>query len=244
MLKRGMGLLTVICLAVGFASAQSLSLNEALEQIQPLVAELAALRAVKAMQLSPEQARKLLEISKKAQSVWSEYRERMREVLREQVEAFTAFRAEDLLNVGFTPETERKTAAANLKGKNLTKWLSDSLAPLVEEAASVLTDDQRSIAEQMHAANLGVVLRVRLLPISKQSNRIFDPAVKIREELAEIHRAEYGEITPLGRFLLNPALVSVLERQLGLPASPIQPLLDSEFIELERTVKTLRTDIN
>ncbi len=244
MLKRGMGISIVICFVIGFASAQPLSLDEALEQIQPLVAELVALRAVKAMQLSPEQAHKLLEISKKAQAVWSEYRGRMREVLREQVEAFTAFRAEDLLNVGFTPETERKTAVANLKGKNLTKWLSDSLAPLAEEAASLLTDEQRSIAEQMHSANLGTVLKARLLLASKRMNSNSDLVAEIRRELAEIRRAEYGEITPLGRFLLNPALISVLERQLGLPASPIQPLLDSEFIELERTVKTLKADIN
>lgn len=244
MLKRGMGVSIVICLAIGFASVQSLSPSEALEQVQPLVAELAALRAVKEMQLSPEQAQKLLEISRKAQAVWSEYRERMREVLREQVEAFAAFRAEDLLNVGFTSETERKTAVANLRGKNLTKWLSDSLAPLAEEASNLLTDEQRSIAEQMHSTSLGTVLKVRLLPVSKRANSNSDLVAEIRRELAKIYRAEYGEITSLGRFLLNSALVSVLERQLGHPTSPIQPLLDSEFLELERTVKTLRTDIN
>ncbi|MEM2696013.1 MAG: hypothetical protein QXU09_03660, partial [Thermoproteota archaeon] len=121
MLKRGLSVLVVIFFSVAFSSAQSLSFEEAIEQIQPLVAELAALRAVSAMNLSPQQAQKLLEISKRAQAIWSEYREQMREVLREQVEAFTAFRAEDLLNVGFTPETERRTAVANLKGKNLTK---------------------------------------------------------------------------------------------------------------------------
>lgn len=244
MLKRSLSVLVVIFFSVAFSSAQSLSFEEAIEQIQPLVAELAALRAVSAMNLSPQQAQKLLEISKRAQAIWSEYREQMREVLREQVEAFTAFRAEDLLNVGFTPETERRTAVANLKGKNLTKWLADSLAPLVDEASRVLTDEQRSIAEQLHSANLGTVLRARLSPVLNRGNRQLNPVAEIRKELAEIHRAEYGEITPLGRFLLNPALVSVLERQLGLPSSPIQPLVDREFVELERTVKTLRTDIN
>ncbi len=244
MLKRGLSVLIVTFFAFSFSPAQPVSFDEAIEQIQPLVAEIVALRAVNAMNLSPQQSQKLLEIAKQAQSIWSEYRERMREVLREQVEAFSAFRAEDLLNVGFTPETERRTAVANLKGKNLGKWLADSLAPLAEEAASILTDEQRIIAEQMHASKLENALRVRLSPAPKRQDRIFDPVVKIREELAAIVRAEYGEITPLGRFLLNPALVSVLERQLGLPASPIQPLVDREFLELERTVRTLRTDIN
>jgi len=244
MLKRGLGVLVVTIFAVGFSLAQPLSLDEAFERIQPLVAEIVALRAVNAMNLSPQQSQKLLDVAKRAQAVWSEYRERMREVLREQVEAFTAFRAEDLLNVGFTPETERRTSVANLKGKNLTKWLSDSLTPLAEEAASILTDEQRSIAEQMHSADLRFALRARLLPNLKRSNREPDPVAEIRKELAEILRAEYGEITPLGRFLLNPALVSVLERRLGLPASPVQPLFDREFLELERTVKTLRADIN
>jgi len=247
MLKRWLFAVMTLGVLVGVSVAQTLSRNEAIERIQPLIAEIAALRAVNAMQLSHEQARELLSIAKRTQAIWFEYRERMKEVLREQVEAFTAFKSEDLLNLGFTPETERRTAIASAKGKNLNKWLADSIAPLAEEAAKVLTEEQCSIAAQMHSANLGAVLRTRLSPSPlsrKQSDRIFDPVVKIREELAAIARAEYGEITPLGRFLLNPALVSVLERKLGLPPSSIQPLVDSEFVELERTVKTLRTDIN
>jgi hypothetical protein len=247
MLKRWLAAMTVLGFWVGVSFAQTLSRDEAIERIRPLLSEIAALRSVNAMQLSHEQARELLSLAKRAQTIWSEYRERMKEVLREQVEAFSAFKSEDLLNVGFTPETERRTAIASAKGKNLNKWLADSIAPIAEEAAKVLTEEQCSIAAQMHSADLGAVLRTRLSPSPfsrKQSDRIFDPVVKIREELASIHRAEYGEITPLGRFLLNPALVSVLERKLGLPPSPIQPLVDSEFVELERTVKTLRADIN
>jgi hypothetical protein len=247
MLRRWLAAVTVLWFLVGASIAQTLSREEAIERIRPLLSEIAALRAVNAMQLSQEQARELLSIAKRAQAIWSEYRERMKEVLREQVEAFSAFKSEDLLNVGFTPETERRTAVASAKGKNLSKWLADSIAPLAEEAEKILTEEQCSVAAQMHSAELGSVLRTRLSPSPlsrKQSDRIFDPVVKIREELAAIIRAEYGEITPLGRFLLNPALVSVLERKLGLPPSPIQPLVDSEFVELERTVKTLRADIN
>ncbi|MFZ8850991.1 MAG: hypothetical protein ACO2PL_02720, partial [Armatimonadota bacterium] len=84
----------------------------------------------------------------------SEYRERMKEVLREQVEAFSAFKSEDLLNVGFTPETERRTAVASAKGKNLSKWLADSIAPLAEEAEKILTEEQCSVAAQMHSAEI------------------------------------------------------------------------------------------
>jgi len=218
MLKRWLFAVMTLGVLVGVSVAQTLSRDEAIERIQPLIAEIAALRAVNAMQLSQEQARELLSIAKRTQAIWSEYRERMKEVLREQVEAFTAFKSEDLLNVGFTPETERRTAIASAKGKNLNKWLADSIALLAEEAAKVLTEEQCSIAAQMHSANLGAVLRTRLSPSPlsrKQSDRIFDPVVKIREELAAIHRAEYGEITPLGRFLLNPALVSVLDENLG-----------------------------
>ncbi|MGQ9462945.1 MAG: hypothetical protein ACUVTP_07920 [Candidatus Fervidibacter sp.] len=244
MFVRGLVTVFALWLSVGLAITQSLSREEALEQIQPLVAELSALRAVNAMNLSPEQARDLLAIAKQAQSIWSEYLQRMKEVLREQIEVFTVFYAEDLLNVGFTLETERKTALANLKEKNLKKWLSDSLSPLCDEAGKVLTEEQRSIAEQVSSTNLRSVLRTRLLPSRKQADRIFDPIAEIREELAAIYRAEYGEITPLGRFLLNPALVSALERKLGLPPSPIEPLVDKEFIGLEREVNVLRADIS
>lgn len=244
MLKRWLFPVTLLFILVGMSAPQNLSREEAIEQIQPILAELAALRAINSMQLSPEQAKELLSIARRSQTIWREYRERLREVLREQVEVFVIFKSEDLLNVGFTPETEQRTAIANLKGKNLNKWLADSIAPLVEEATKILTDEQRSIAEQMHSINLNSVLRPRLSPSSKGHGKIFDPVTKVREELASILRVEYGEILPLGRFLLNPALVSVLERRLGLPPSPVQPLFDSELIELERTVKNLRTDIN
>ncbi len=144
-----------------------------------------------------------------------------------------------MLNVGFTPETERCTAIASERGKKLTKWLADSLAPLAEEAAQILTDEQRAIAEQLHRAELATALRMRLHPVVKRPHLPSDPVAQIRAELAAILPAEYGEITPLGRFLLNPALVSVLE-----PPSSIPSLFDREFVELERTVRTLRTDIN
>ncbi len=235
---------TIVSLAVSSVFAQPLTREEALQQLQPLLAELVALRAVNAMRLSPEQAEKLLPIARRAQEIWADYREQMRAVLREQLDAFTRFRAEDVLNVGFTPETERCTAIASERGKKLTKWLADSLAPLTEEAAQILTDEQRAIAEQLHRAELATALRTRLRPVVKRPEPPSDPVAQIRAELAAILRAEYGEITPLGRFLLNPALFSVLEQRLGLPPSPIPPLFDREFVELERTVRTLRTDIN
>ncbi|MFZ8851563.1 hypothetical protein, partial [Fervidibacter sp.] len=218
MLRRWLAAVTVLWFLVVASIAQTLSREEVIERIRPLLSEIAALRAVNAMQLSQEQARELLPIAERAQAIWSEYRERIKEVLREQVEAFSAFKSEDLLNVGFTPETERRTAVASAKGKNLNKWLADSIAPLAEEAEKILTEEQCSVAAQMHSAELSSVLRTRLSPSPlsrKQFDRIFDPVVKICEELAAIIRAEYGEITPLGRFLLNPALVSVLERKLG-----------------------------
>lgn len=139
MLRRWLAAVTVLWFLVGASIAQTLSREEAIERIRPLLSEIAALRAVNAMQLSQEQARELLSIAKRAQAIWSEYRERMKEVLREQVEAFSAFKSEDLLNVGFTPETERRTAVASAKGKNLSKWLADSIAPLAEEAEKILT---------------------------------------------------------------------------------------------------------
>ncbi len=202
MLRRWLAAVTVLWFLVVASIAQTLSREEVIERIRPLLSEIAALRAVNAMQLSQEQARELLSIAKRAQAIWSEYRERMKEVLREQVEAFSAFKSEDLLNVGFTPETERRTAVASAKGKNLSKWLADSIAPLAEEAEKILTEEQCSVAAQMHSAELGAVLRTRLSPSPlsrKQSDRIFDTVVKIREELAAIIRAEYGNITPLGR---------------------------------------------
>jgi hypothetical protein len=87
MLRRWLAAVTVLWFLVGASIAQTLSREEAIERIRPLLSEIAALRAVNAMQLSQEQARELLPIAKRAQAIWSEYRERMKEVLREQVEA-------------------------------------------------------------------------------------------------------------------------------------------------------------
>ncbi len=243
-----MRLLTLVGLvslmALSFSPAQSLSREEALEQLQPLVAELVALRAVHAMQLSPEQTRQLLPIARRAQEIWVSYREQMRAVLREQAEAFSQFRSEDLLNVGFQQETERRTALASERGKKLSKWLSDALVPLTEEAAKILSEEQRSIAHQLHKTDFATLLRLRLRPGGRGSAPPTDPVAQVRSELSAILRAEYGEITPLGRFLLNPALVSVLEQRLGLLPSPTPLLTDREFLELEQTVRMLRTDIN
>lgn len=237
--------LMTLGLFAGSLSAQTLSREEALQQLQPVVAELVALRAVNAMQLSLEQMQKLLPIAKRAQTEWSNYQERFRVVLQEQLDAFTKFRTEDLHNVGFTPQTERCTAQANHKGKELMKQLSDAVAALTQEAEAVLTPEQKAIAEQLHAAQLSVALRPPIQPLHRPKQQpTDDPIAQIRKELAAIYRAEYGEITPLGRFLLNPALVSVLERRLGMTPSPIPPLMDAELMKLERTVKTLRTDIN
>jgi hypothetical protein len=166
MLRRWLAAVTVLWFLVGASIAQTLSREEVIERIRPLLSEIAALRAVNAMQLSQEQARELLSIAKRVQAIWSEYRERMKEVLREQVEAFSAFKSEDLLNVGFTPETERRTAVASAKGKNLNKWLADSIAPLAEEAEKILTEEQCSVAAQMHLAELSSALRTRLSPLS------------------------------------------------------------------------------
>lgn len=67
MLAQGSAVVFALWLSVGLAVAQSMSREEALKQIQPLVAELSALRAVNAMNLSPEQARDLLAIAKQGQ---------------------------------------------------------------------------------------------------------------------------------------------------------------------------------
>lgn len=236
----------LLLLPLGNLWAQTLSREEAFQQLQPVITELVALRAINAMQLSQEQMQKLLPIARQSQTVWSDYCERLRAILREQVEAFTAFRAEGLQNVGFTPQVERRTAIANRSGKELMKQFSDTIAGLTQEAASVLTLEQQSIAEQLHAADLGVALRQRVRPMMKRPTKppTDNPIAQIRSELAAIYRAGYGEITSLGKFLLNPALVSVLEQRLGMTPSPIPLLMDAELLQLERAVKTLRTDIN
>ncbi len=76
MLKRWLFAVMTLGVLVGVSVAQTLSRDEAIERIQPLIAEIAALRAVNAMQLSHEQAKELLSIAKRVQAIWSEYRER------------------------------------------------------------------------------------------------------------------------------------------------------------------------
>ena len=78
MLRRWLAAVTVLWFLVGASIAQTLSREEVIERIRPLLSEIAALRAVNAMQLSQEQARELLSIAKRAQAIWSEYRERMK----------------------------------------------------------------------------------------------------------------------------------------------------------------------
>ncbi|MEJ7614789.1 MAG: hypothetical protein SQA66_14255, partial [Candidatus Fervidibacter sacchari] len=59
MLKRWLFAVMTLGVLVVVSVAQTLSRDEAIERIQPLIAEIAALRAVNAMQLSQEQAKEL-----------------------------------------------------------------------------------------------------------------------------------------------------------------------------------------
>lgn len=76
----------------------------------------------------------------------------MKEVLREQIEAFTVFRAEDLLNVGFTPETERKTALANLERK--LGLLPSPIKPLVDKEFMELEREVSILRADINMLNL------------------------------------------------------------------------------------------
>lgn len=99
-----------------------------------------------ALQLSRAQAEKIFETALKAEELRRAYERDMDRILQEQLRAFSAFRAEDLADQGFSPECERAAAQANHREKLRTNRFHLAIIDLEEAVADVLTPAQREYA--------------------------------------------------------------------------------------------------
>lgn len=237
----------LLFLSIGQLWGQMSPRDEALKQLIPLMHELVAIKALNAMRLSPDQMERLLSIVHAAQALEGNFRKRLRTVLKEQLDAFTAFRREGMINLGFTPTVEQRTAKADSESRELRKKFAKAIAALVEELETVLTPEQQAIAEQADHLPLQWVLGH--CSYSADGMTQVDLVGQLRSALTETRYSRYGHLPPLGRFLLNPSLLSALEWRLGSapPSVSFLPIMlseDNKLAKLERNVRDLYADIN
>ncbi|MBL1217887.1 MAG: hypothetical protein D8M59_10380 [Planctomycetes bacterium] len=162
-----------------------------------------------ALNLSRSQARRLIPILEQVADhiVWRHEAESA--ILPEMVEAFTEFAEEDRLNQGFTPEVERATARVSHRYKVAGEQLVAQLIDLESQASKILSPEQRYYAGLEQAPGRGKqgAEDVRLNPNDR--NRPTDArqrAESIRHDLEAINNEIRPRLSPLGRYLFDPAV--------------------------------------
>lgn len=255
--------------------------------IEELEARALAWGVQRRLEITDEQAKTLLDLAKQADVARVEYEARLATLRKEQVKAFTAFREEDIKNVGFTPSVERNAGAAEHQEKVLGKAYADRIeaiakkAPLTEEQITLLglyrpgkleaifvklpplrpelaqfvrklRSKSAAEFERQHETLRDEFLRVigaRTSEVDDLASFLasIDEAMKqiralaedrvdrdvprivrkaspktreeeLREGLGEIHKQKYGEIGPVGKLLLLPAMIETLSKRLGVKA--------------------------
>ncbi|MBI3098743.1 MAG: hypothetical protein HYY93_10965 [Planctomycetes bacterium] len=185
-------------------------------EIETLEQRTVAVGLMRKLNLTNEQARALLPLAKEAGTAREEFQTRLLRLQEEQSKVFAEFRTQDLENEGFTPEVERATSRLDDREKDLRKAFSDHLAELEERAP--FTEAQRALISRLKPENLRSVL-IKEAPLPGEGppdrEKPKGEAERLRKELDEIHRAQYGAASPLGRLLSLPVFASVLAGRAG-----------------------------
>lgn len=195
-------------------------------QVVSLGRDIWALAMVQALRLTPVQREGLLPLAQAVQQEVARYRERYEPLLRAEKMAFAAFKEQALANQGFTPQVEGRTALLNHREHELRKHLLDRVALWERQALEMLEPWQRSLVEG------------RRPPLAAE-----DPLAHLQQILREILASRWGGVGPMGRLLMSPAFLAVLQRDAGGEGS--LPEAEPEEIEvLEQELRDLRDDIN
>lgn len=205
-----------LAMCAPFAGAQEATEETKLkEEIRALELKVVACGLMQRLEITDDQAKTLLDLAKKAAVAKTDYQDRLVKLRQEQVKAFTDFRTEDIRNTGFSANVEGAAARAEHRETELRKRFFDRIAALERETP--LTQEQIEVFASIKPENPATLVAIfeRRAPPLVQKARTMPKAEQVREELREIHKEHYGEIGPVGRFLLLPGLVEVLSKRLG-----------------------------
>ncbi|MBI2931671.1 MAG: hypothetical protein HYY16_08470 [Planctomycetes bacterium] len=132
------------------------------EEIRILETKAAAWGALRALDLTDDEARTLLDLAKKASEAQADYEARLQKLRDQEVKALRAFREEDLRNVGFAPETERAAAQADHEESTLTKRFRDRVTELENQAP--LTEQQQQMLAHFRPEDAAALFDKRAAP--------------------------------------------------------------------------------
>lgn len=186
--------------------------------------------------LSDEQTKLFYALVKEINRKKCEMLGKMKDVLKEQVEAYEKFKEENIKNVGFTPAVERNVARAEQKGKklrdNFTKFVNNKEEDLYEIF----------LTEQIQ------LLRFILDPNKKEErkNQLLNPVewykIKLQEEIKKIDK-KHPQPGFFFEFLTNNDILLVVSERINASPEILNPC-DDEFKKLEKQVRGLAGDIN
>ncbi|MDD2710472.1 MAG: hypothetical protein PHV34_21040 [Verrucomicrobiae bacterium] len=246
-------MILVFVLTAGQAASFS-SDNErqtAKELIGQLSEEIVVFQLVAKLQLSRDQAQKLLPLVAQARSLGEKYHREQQPLLGAQLNVFGAFLAEDMRDAGFSPGMEKKVWELERRGLEDGKRFAELLNILELKTSEVLKGQQE---QWLEAARQPADLRLFFATghavgepggAGRPSR---DQAEQVRAELAEIYREKYGSIGTTGHFLLAPGLTACLERQVGMKRDGVvfleQKNLWHANAGILKKVRDLRSDIN
>jgi hypothetical protein len=221
----------------------------------------AAQRLLAALQVSPGQARWLLEIAEEAAKLHvAAYQEQAR-LQPEVLDAYRAFAAEDRANQGFSTEVERRTQRVHKHEKDSREKLAEGLRELEARAVRLLTPAQRAKLDSLTAGHMSGSPRRAAGPaanihLTAGQSASHDRLGDLHAELRQLQASIEPEAGPLARHLLHPAAFEPLCKLAGRQPPPtlrqaVQVYRDgtpecprSLFAEREAEIGCLRKEIN
>ena len=175
---------------------------------------------IMSLSLTDKQAWAILPLYEEACRLHTDHYREQAEILPLEIEAYTAFLAEDRLNQGFTPEVERATGRIHRRAREAREALVTGLNALADEVRQVLTTDQRRIADAYRPNKKAVFER---FASPKERRRAAhraerkarrgaprpdpgDPVLAdVRKELEAINRAVHPRPDAVAKYVLMPA---------------------------------------
>ncbi|MFH0983160.1 MAG: hypothetical protein V2A79_16695 [Planctomycetota bacterium] len=230
-----------------------------------------ALDFMLSLSLTRDQARALLRQYEAASRLHMDYYRAQADIQPLEIEAYTAFLAEDRLNQGFKPEVEERTARVHRRAITAReKWVTE-LNALADEVWNVLTPDQQQIAESYRPNKKAVFGRFatpaerrKAARRAEQSARHGPPRTEVddpqwaeaRKELEALERATHPRPDVVAEYLLTPAAAEPLYELAAVSAPQVvreavegrqsgtRTYPRAQHEKDERTLHTLRQEIN
>lgn len=204
-------ILVVACIAAAQA--------DPVEQMKSLEKKCAtALKCLKTLKLTKEQMTALLPICGKIREGMADYNRKRLAILQEQEVAFSEFKLQDITNMGFTKDVEKRTSQASAKEKSLNEEYLKMMDTIDAEICKVLTSEQAAI----------------LNPPSKPEEN------KLKQELKQLEGKE-KKASGITAFFTDCYLPELFGKVTGVRTEVVEACGCSTS---EARVKELRRDIN